>query len=243
MNSTLQRSNRHRLLLAVALTCVVATALGGCTSRRQYAINESILISERRQLENEIYRVQFELRDALEENEQLRAKLEEEGGDSATTSKKRRASARSQNTESPVNERPQTTDESMFPGGDALRANTNSYNDRYPEYPTLDMNEISKLPDFAVVPDQRAPKQNGGASNASKVRQAAYAQPQGPSNAASQVSYEDVATDEYEEEEEYDESADDEDDPGVEDSEYEEEMEEEDLETVEEEGEWSPMSE
>ncbi len=63
---------RRRAALSVALAalCVV-----GCVGRKQYAINEAILISERRQLEDEIYRLQFELRDALEENERLRQEL------------------------------------------------------------------------------------------------------------------------------------------------------------------------
>ncbi|MBQ9799554.1 MAG: hypothetical protein IJO40_06395 [Thermoguttaceae bacterium] len=69
---------RRQVALSVALAalCVV-----GCVGRKQYAINEAILISERRQLEDEIYRLQFELRDALEENERLRQEL---GGDAAT---------------------------------------------------------------------------------------------------------------------------------------------------------------
>ncbi|MBR2005935.1 MAG: hypothetical protein IKK39_14285 [Thermoguttaceae bacterium] len=66
---------RGALIVALAgLACV------GCVGRKQYAINEAILISERRQLEDEIYRLQFELRDALEENERLRQEL---GGDEA----------------------------------------------------------------------------------------------------------------------------------------------------------------
>ena len=66
---------RGALIVALAgLACV------GCVGRKQYAINEAILISERRQLEDEIYRLQFELRDALEENERMRQEL---GGDEA----------------------------------------------------------------------------------------------------------------------------------------------------------------
>jgi hypothetical protein len=72
---------RRRAALSVALAalCVV-----GCVGRKQYAINEAILISERRQLEDEIYRLQFELRDALEENERLRQEL---GGDATPRAK------------------------------------------------------------------------------------------------------------------------------------------------------------
>ena len=73
-NVALNRSwLRGALIVALAgLSCV------GCVGRKQYAINEAILISERRQLEDEIYRLQFELRDALEENERLRQGV---GGD------------------------------------------------------------------------------------------------------------------------------------------------------------------
>ncbi|MGN0911037.1 MAG: hypothetical protein ACI4NV_06430 [Thermoguttaceae bacterium] len=77
-HSTLDRSRR---LAVVALLIVSAASLMGCVSRKQYAINESILIGERRQLEDEIYRVQFQLRDALVENQQLREKLKNDGVD------------------------------------------------------------------------------------------------------------------------------------------------------------------
>ena len=72
---------------------VVATALcvAGCTSRKQYAINEAILISERRQLEDEIYRSKFELRDALRENQRLREQLEKEGLAGSSAGKKSNA--------------------------------------------------------------------------------------------------------------------------------------------------------
>ncbi len=77
-HSTLDRARR---LSVVALLIVSAASLVGCVSRKQYAINESILIGERRQLEDEIYRVQFQLRDALVENQQLREKLKNDGVD------------------------------------------------------------------------------------------------------------------------------------------------------------------
>ena len=77
-HSTLDRARR---LAVVALLIVSAASLVGCVSRKQYAINESILIGERRQLEDEIYRVQFQLRDALVENQQLREKLKNDGVD------------------------------------------------------------------------------------------------------------------------------------------------------------------
>ncbi|MBR5244325.1 MAG: hypothetical protein IKW13_08820 [Thermoguttaceae bacterium] len=76
---------RAALSVALAALCVV-----GCVGRKQYAINEAILISERRQLEDEIYRLQFELRDALEENERLR---QEAGGAAGTNRPASRARA------------------------------------------------------------------------------------------------------------------------------------------------------
>lgn len=72
-------ANRSRLRGAL-IVALAGLACVGCVGRKQYAINEAILISERRQLEDEIYRLQFELRDALEENERLRQEL---GGDGA----------------------------------------------------------------------------------------------------------------------------------------------------------------
>lgn len=87
-------SNRSRLrgALIVALAGLVCV---GCVGRKQYAINEAILISERRQLEDEIYRLQFELRDALEENERLRQELggDEAGANSPATRTRARAGA------------------------------------------------------------------------------------------------------------------------------------------------------
>ncbi len=86
-----------------ALSCV------GCVGRKQYAINEAILVSERRQLEDEIYRLQFELRDALAENERLRREV---GGDAASVPELReRANAAG------------TTD-AFFPGLDASQTRT-----------------------------------------------------------------------------------------------------------------------
>lgn len=86
-----------------ALSCV------GCVGRKQYAINEAILVSERRQLEDEIYRLQFELRDALAENERLRREV---GGDAASVPESReRANAAG------------TTD-AFFPGLDASQTRT-----------------------------------------------------------------------------------------------------------------------
>lgn len=226
MKSTVIRSSRMRTLAAAAFLCVAVTSLLGCTSRKQYAINESILIGERRQLEDEIYRVQFELRDALQENEQLRAKLEErEGTDGASA--KRKPAQRRQNV-APVNARPATTtNEDFFPGGDALRTGANTTtSSRYPEYPVLDMEEISKLPDFAVVPDQRgtaptavsAPQKRVAQTGGVQTRGGRVAQiqaaPRTPAR-VSQVSYDEAQDDGYdaaEYAEEYDDAEADDDD-------------------------------
>jgi hypothetical protein len=90
---------RGALVVALAgLSCV------GCVGRKQYAINEAILISERRQLEDEIYRLQFELRDALEENERLRREL---GGDAPAGANQSAPRAR--------------TNDAFFPGLDATQ--------------------------------------------------------------------------------------------------------------------------
>lgn len=116
--------------IALALTFALAANLLGCTSRRQYAVNETVLISERRQLEDEIYRVQFELRDALEENERLRAELDDVDADSNKRAKK--ASTR-------VKDATRQKTDNRFPGGDALDVDAGA----------------ETLPDFVPVPASR----------------------------------------------------------------------------------------
>ncbi len=96
---------RWRGALSVAL---VAFCVVGCVGRKQYAINEAILISERRQLEDEIYRLQFELRDALEENDRLRQEL---GGGEAEN-----ANAPATRTQGRAG-----TNDAFFPGLDATQ--------------------------------------------------------------------------------------------------------------------------
>lgn len=218
MNSIFSR-RRYGVLIAATLLCVVATV--GCTTQRQYKINEAILIGERRQLEDEIYNLQFELRDALAENERLSAKLDAESkGDSSRNG----GANRGRNaTRSPNFEKPKTsTDESIYPGGDLLRTepSSNNYGNRYPEYPTLDMNEVSKLPDFVAVPDR---KRDPNAAAPSTARQAGYQTPRRPSG-VSQVSYREAPREETLDEEEYDPSEIDEEDADyAEDEEYDEE--------------------
>jgi len=255
MNSKISRWNRYGALIGAALFCVAATS--GCTTPRQYQINESILIGERRQLEDEIYRLQFELRDALAENERLSAKLDEASTDGSNGSSTRKSGvSRVRNAaKAPANGKPRTSiDENLYPGGDLLRTqpSTNDYGNRYPEYPTLDMNEVSQLPDFVAVPkrarDTRQP------SAGSDARQAGYQASRRPSG-VSQVAYQEAPKeeeeypdveeeyDEYEEEEyepaEYDETVDDEDeeDAPTYDYDYEDELPEETSD------EWSPVPE
>ncbi|MGI6402573.1 MAG: hypothetical protein ACOX0A_10830 [Thermoguttaceae bacterium] len=206
MHSILTRRSRFGILLAVASIAVVATSLAGCTTRRQYAINESILISERRQLEDEIYRVQFELRDALEENARLRARLDAEPDYGAP---QRSNGTRPQNRTAPTYERPSTpTDDNFFPGGEALRA-TNAdlrryYDAQRSETPTLDMREISELPDFAFVSD-REPESAPNARNVAPPPRLATYRSAASSSGVSQAAYYEEPLEEYVEETQEDE--------------------------------------
>jgi len=144
MSSSNRDSNRFSLLLvrACVASILFAAFAPGCTTRKQYAINEAILIGERRQLEDEIYRTQFELRDALVENERLRAELE--GNGKNATSKKNGAN------DSAV----------RYPGGSALQVEPTSSSNALDAYGTTGDEEIERLPDFVPVPVSRS-KQNG----------------------------------------------------------------------------------
>jgi len=102
--NVVSKRSRFRGALIVALA---GLACVGCVGRKQYAINEAILISERRQLEDEIYRLQFELRDALEENERLRQELG--GGEPGANSPAARTRTRS------------GANDAFFPGLDAAQ--------------------------------------------------------------------------------------------------------------------------
>jgi len=137
-------SVRARVVCACIGLTLFATFAPGCTTRKQYAINEAILIGERRQLEDEIYQTQFELRDALVENERLRAELEGRGKDAKSKSKDANAPANSS---------------VRYPGGSALQVAPSS-SDALGAYGSTDGEEIERLPDFVPVPVSRA-KQNG----------------------------------------------------------------------------------
>ncbi len=148
---------------------VVATALCvvGCTSRKQYAINEAILISERRQLEDEIYRSKFELRDALRENQRLREQLEKEGLASSSAGKKSNA------------EKKPTLDENQYPGGTALQVDrakiAPSYQRAYDpdQYDSSPTNNVETLPDFVPVPTSKARTKYSQAGAPEPLRQVA----------------------------------------------------------------------
>ncbi len=149
-----------------AIVVLTASCLAGCTSRKQYAINEAILISERRQLEDEIYRAKFELRDALRENEQLREQLEKEGLVGSSSSDRTNAS------------RKPTIDETLYPGGAALQVDqaktAPSYQRAYdPErYDSSPTQNVETLPDFVPVPAPRAKSKLSRASAPEPLRQA-----------------------------------------------------------------------
>ena len=141
MKSTIPNCARGLAFAQIATLALVVVTLAtssSCTSRRQYAINEELLIDNRRLLEDELYRVQFELRDALEENERLRAKLEKDNDE-------RPRNERRLNTTTPqrADSLRKSDDERFFPGGDALRTNGQS------------ANEIETLPDFVPIPSSR----------------------------------------------------------------------------------------
>ncbi len=169
------RGSRLRGALIVALA---GLACVGCVGRKQYAINEAILISERRQLEDEIYRLQFELRDALEENERLRREL---GGDAATDAN------------SPASRTRTGANDAFFPGLDAAQAplrttggvqsvQTTSATDARPARPTSAPQNadaapatgeaVETLPDYVPIPvtSTRPPQGAPTARIASSVR-------------------------------------------------------------------------
>jgi hypothetical protein len=160
--------SERRAFAACTIVGLAALCVLGCTSRKQYAINEAILISERRQLEDEIYRAKFELRDALRENEQLRAQLEK---NRAANSAKGKANSR----------RP--VDEYVYPGGSMLEVDparlAPSYQnridpDRYDSSPT---SNTETLPDFAPVPRSNSGPRFSQAEPPQPLRQVGATEP------------------------------------------------------------------
>ncbi|MBQ6827120.1 MAG: hypothetical protein IJO46_03815 [Thermoguttaceae bacterium] len=121
---------KSALIIALAAFCGL-----GCVGRKQYAINEAVLISERRQLDDEVYRLQFELRDALEENERLRQEL----GDDANAPAKSRQRARS------------NANDAFFPGLDASQTQLRTTGGaQTPASPTGEA--VETLPDYVPIP-------------------------------------------------------------------------------------------
>ena len=163
--NTRTRSGKTAVFVGLVATLATLAALG-CTSRKQYAINEAILISERRQLEDEIYRTKFELRDALKENESLRKQLEEEMGGSSKAKTGKTAA------------RKPSLDAERYPGGARLNVDSSqtapSYQnmmdpDRYDN--SAPKGSIETLPDFVPIKSKAAQQDVRGASNVAASRE------------------------------------------------------------------------
>lgn len=146
---TLSNRDSVRFLRLSILICAcvgLAALTPGCTTRKQYAINEAILIGERRQLEDEIYRTQFELRDALVENEKLRAELEGSGKGAKSRQNGKNDSSAAQ-----------------YPGGATLQVAPTSSSNALGSYGSTGGEEVERLPDFVPVPVSRS-KRNGASA-------------------------------------------------------------------------------
>ena len=158
------------LSVALAALCVV-----GCVGRKQYAINEAILISERRQLEDEIYRLQFELRDALEENERLRREL---GGDAPAGANRSAPRARANDAFFPGLDATQTR---RRPTGGVQKIQTTSATAAQPAAPTsvpqraesapATGEAVETLPDYVPIPvtSTRSAQTTNGVQTAQNV--------------------------------------------------------------------------
>lgn len=162
-----RRPHGLRVFITLALVAVTCASALGCVSRKQYAINEAILISERRQLEDEIYRVQFELRDALEENERLQEQLDrQEGDDAAREKSKTTRKTRARQSDAA----PATQYQDAFPGDDYLQTSPQSRSSRhyapaYAEPVSSGQDEqVETLPDFVPIP---VTQRNSNSSDAS----------------------------------------------------------------------------
>lgn len=215
---TLFRDAKRALVALVVVSALLPTS--ACVSRKQYAINEAILIGERRQLEDEIYRVQFELRDALEENERLRERLEKNEGNDDSESASERSTEKSQK-----RAKTSKSNSSFFPGGNSLdvdssRSNNATDPDAYDDSATSeDLDGYETLPDFVPIPTSRAAsaRRRSNLATANYVRspresqrdsvgQAAYVDPQ------TNDSDEDSGDDSYNDETDANENVDDRDD-------------------------------
>ncbi len=82
--------NRRKVLplfLLGIMTGILIFSVGCGPTRRQYAINEALLIDQTRILEDEIYRTRSELERCLQENRQLQAKLTKEESNGTASNK------------------------------------------------------------------------------------------------------------------------------------------------------------
>lgn len=61
------------------LAAVLSIAAGCGPTRKEYAINEALLVDQTRVLENQLYRAHFQIQRLEEENKQLRSRLEAKG--------------------------------------------------------------------------------------------------------------------------------------------------------------------
>jgi len=68
-----------RAAWSVCLAVLVLTAAGCGPTRKEYAINEALLIDQTRILENQLYSAHFQIQKLEQENKQLRARLEAKG--------------------------------------------------------------------------------------------------------------------------------------------------------------------
>ena len=81
---------KKTLPASVLLLLLLLTAAGCGPTRKEYAINEALLIDQTRILENQLYSAQFRIQQLERENEQLRRQLE--GKEEPLSAKKRTAS-------------------------------------------------------------------------------------------------------------------------------------------------------
>ncbi|MBO7678256.1 MAG: hypothetical protein J6S75_01160 [Thermoguttaceae bacterium] len=83
---------KKTLPASVLLLLLLLTAAGCGPTRKEYAINEALLIDQTRILENQLYSAQFRIQQLERENERLRRQLE--GKEEPLSAKKRGTASR-----------------------------------------------------------------------------------------------------------------------------------------------------
>ena len=83
---------KKTLPASVLLLLLLLTAAGCGPTRKEYAINEALLIDQTRILENQLYSAQFRIQQLERENERLRQQLE--GKEEPLSAKKRGTASR-----------------------------------------------------------------------------------------------------------------------------------------------------